>query len=41
LRNWNEYVNDVALLATAPVTRPPAVGIAVRGAGDVTGHGAG
>lgn len=41
LRNWNEYVHDVALLATAPVTRPPAVGIAVRGAGDATGHGAG
>ena len=41
LRNWNEYVNDVALLATAPVTRPPAVGIAVRGPGDATGHGAG
>ena len=41
LRNWDEYVNDVALLATAPVTRPPSVGIAVRGPGHAAGHGAG
>jgi len=41
LRNWDEYLNDVALLATAPVTRPPSVGIAVRGPGDATGDCAG
>ena len=41
LRNWDEYLHDVALLATAPVTRPPAVGIAVRGPGDASVHGAG
>lgn len=41
LRNWDEYLHDVALLATAPVTRPPSVGIAVRGPGDATVHGAG
>lgn len=37
LRNWDEYLRDVAHLATAPVTRPPSVGIAVRGPGDATG----
>ena len=41
LRNWNEYLHDVALLATAPVIRPPSVGIAVRGPGDASVHGAG
>jgi hydrogenase-1 operon protein HyaE len=41
LRNWNEYLNDVALLATAPVTRPPSVGIAVHCPGDASVHGAG
>ena len=41
LRNWDEYLNDVALLATAAVTRPPSVGIAVRGPGDASVYGAG
>ena len=37
LRNWNEYIEDVArLLAAAPV-RPPAVGIAVKAAGAAGG----
>lgn len=33
LRNWDEYVNEVARLVDAPVTRPPTVGIAVTGPG--------
>jgi hydrogenase-1 operon protein HyaE len=41
LRNWDEYMNGVAQLATAPVTRPPSVGIEVRGAGEAPGHCAG
>jgi hydrogenase-1 operon protein HyaE len=41
LRNWDEYLNDIALLANAPVTRPPSVGIAVRGPGNATGDCAG
>jgi hydrogenase-1 operon protein HyaE len=41
LRNWDEYLNDIALFATAPVTRPPSVGIAVRGPGEATGDCAG
>jgi hydrogenase-1 operon protein HyaE len=41
LRNWDEYLSDVAGLATAPVTRPPTVGIAVRGPGEAAGHCAG
>ena len=37
LRDWDEYVEDIArLLAAAPV-RPPAVGIAVKGAGAAGG----
>jgi hydrogenase-1 operon protein HyaE len=34
LRSWDEYVAEVARLLEAPPTRPPAVGIAVKGAGD-------
>ena len=41
LRNWDEYLNEVARLATAAVTRPPSVGIAVRGPDEATGHCAG
>lgn len=41
LRNWDEYLNDVARLATAAVTRPPSVGIAVRGPDEAAGHCAG
>ena len=41
LRNWDEYLRDVAGLATAPATRPPTVGIAVRGPGEAAGHCAG
>ncbi len=37
LRNWDEYLERMqALLAAAP-TRPPSVGIAVRGPGSATG----
>jgi hydrogenase-1 operon protein HyaE len=38
LRNWDEYLADVARLIEAPVTRPPTVGIAVRSPGAATGH---
>ena len=31
LRNWDEYLAEIARLLEAPVTRPPSVGIAVRG----------
>jgi hydrogenase-1 operon protein HyaE len=33
LRNWDEYVDEVARLLEAAPTRPPTVGIAVNGAG--------
>lgn len=33
LRNWDEYVTEVARLLDAPATRPPSVGIAVVGNG--------
>jgi hydrogenase-1 operon protein HyaE len=33
LRNWDEYVEEVARLLEAPPTRPPTIGIAVAGAG--------
>lgn len=33
LRNWDEYVQEVARLLDAAPTRPPTVGIAVRTAG--------
>lgn len=32
LRNWNEYVDELARLFAAPVTRPPSIGVAVAGA---------
>lgn len=32
LRDWDEYMGEVARLLDAPPTRPPTVGIAVRGA---------
>jgi len=38
LRNWDEYLLEAARLARAPVTRPPSVGVAVRGPGDAAGH---
>lgn len=41
LRNWDEYLGEVARLATAPVARPPSVGVAVRGPGEAPGHCAG
>jgi hydrogenase-1 operon protein HyaE len=37
LRNWDEYLAEVARLLEAPPTRPPAVGIAVKAAGDDPG----
>lgn len=37
LRAWDEYVNEVTRLIAAPPSRPPSVGIAVRGAGDGNG----
>lgn len=40
LRNWDEYLNELAQLVVAPPTRPPSVGIAVAAAG-VSGIGCG
>jgi hydrogenase-1 operon protein HyaE len=37
LRNWDEYLAEVALLLEAPPTRAPAVGIAVRAEGEAPG----
>jgi hydrogenase-1 operon protein HyaE len=34
LRNWDEYLDEVARLLAAQPTRPPSVGIAVKGPGD-------
>ena len=34
LRNWDEYLAEVAALLAAAPSRPPTVGIAVKGAGD-------
>ena len=31
LRNWDEYLDEMARLLDAAPTRPPTVGIAVRG----------
>lgn len=33
LRNWDEYVAEVARLLAAPATRPPSIGIAVSASG--------
>jgi hydrogenase-1 operon protein HyaE len=41
LRNWDEYLDEVARLATAAVTRPPTIGVAVRGPGEAAGNCAG
>ncbi|MEP7181829.1 MAG: hydrogenase [Betaproteobacteria bacterium] len=41
LRNWDEYLTEVARLLAAPPTRAPTVGIAVKGAGNGNGNGAG
>jgi hydrogenase-1 operon protein HyaE len=37
LRNWDEYLADVQALLRAEPSRPPTVGIAVRGAGGNAG----
>ena len=37
LRDWDEYVGEVARLLEAPPVRPPTVGIAVKGAGEGPG----
>jgi hydrogenase-1 operon protein HyaE len=37
LRNWDEYIEDVERLLAAEPTRPPTVGIAVKGAGEAGG----
>ena len=33
LRNWDEYIAELTRFLTAPVTRPPSVGVAVQGPG--------
>jgi hydrogenase-1 operon protein HyaE len=40
LREWSEYVETLAPLLTAPVTRPPGIGIAVRGGEPTCGSAA-
>jgi hydrogenase-1 operon protein HyaE len=37
LRNWDEYLDEMNRLLAAEPTRPPAIGIAVRGPTDTTG----
>jgi hydrogenase-1 operon protein HyaE len=37
LRNWDEYIDEVAGLLAAEPTRPPSVGIAVKGPTPETG----
>jgi hydrogenase-1 operon protein HyaE len=37
LRDWDEYVGEVARLLEAPPARPPTVGIAVKGADEGPG----
>ena len=37
LRNWDEYLDGLRALLEAPPTRPPTVGIPVRGAGGAAG----
>jgi hydrogenase-1 operon protein HyaE len=37
LRNWDEYLNEVARLLEAAPTRPPTLGIAVKGGGEGAG----
>ena len=34
LRDWDDYLAEIARLLAAPVTRPPSIGIAVRSPGD-------
>ncbi len=38
LRNWDEYLVEVARLLDAAPTRPPTVGVAVKGGGDGAGN---
>lgn len=38
LRNWDEYLADVAGLLDAAPTRPPTIGIAVKGGGEGAGE---
>ena len=37
LRNWNEYIESMNVLLAATPTRPPSVGIAVRGGAEGAG----
>lgn len=38
LRDWSEYLETIGQLLQAPVTRPPAIGIALRAAEGQNGH---
>jgi hydrogenase-1 operon protein HyaE len=38
LRDWSDYITELARLLDAPVTRPPTVGIAVRAVDDPGSH---
>jgi hydrogenase-1 operon protein HyaE len=37
LRDWDEYLSEMARLVDAPPTRPPTLGIPVKGQGDGAG----
>ena len=37
LRNWSDYVDEIAALLAAAPTRPPSIGIAVSGPGAASG----
>jgi hydrogenase-1 operon protein HyaE len=37
LRNWDEYIAETAALLDAAPTRPPTIGIAVKGGGEGSG----
>lgn len=39
LRNWDEYLAEVAHLLAAPPSRPPTIGIAVKAVGQVDQRG--
>jgi hydrogenase-1 operon protein HyaE len=38
LRNWDEYLTEVARLIASEPTRPPTLGIAVKGGGEGAGN---
>jgi hydrogenase-1 operon protein HyaE len=37
LRDWDDYLASIGALLEAPVTRPPGIGVAVRGGAPACG----